>query len=112
MLLAAAAIFLLAFADALGFFRRPPLWLEMNGTAATVHVERLGEYVTAVGHVRLKEASSGKVIYEIVGKDRAPEISNFHLKVGENSSQVVDPEGAPIASSSLAEGMPSPSSQE
>ena len=82
---------ILVFADRVGWFREPPLKLEMKRDSAIVHLETPDEYRTPVSHVRLKDASTGDVIYEVVVDGKAPQLFNFMLSVGENSTQVVDP---------------------
>lgn len=92
-LLVGLVVLVFALADTIGFFRRPVAGLEQSPNSLIVHVETLGDYVTAVGHVRIQEATTGKVIYEAVAKDRVPCFLNFRFSVGENPTQVVDFEG-------------------
>jgi hypothetical protein len=97
ILLAALLLFSLAFADALGFFRRPPLRLEQSGSFIIVHVETLGEYPTTVGHVQITEAALGNVVFEVVARKEfagkmETQIHNFRLTAGENSTRAVEPE--------------------
>ena len=54
-------VFVLAFAEQLGFFHDPPLWLEQNKSTLTAHVERLGEYYRPVGRIRIQESESGRI---------------------------------------------------
>jgi hypothetical protein len=95
ILLAALLLFILAFADVLGCFHEPPFWLETRGTSVIVHVDRFGDYVSSISHIRISDASSGRVIYEAVAKDRdrVPCFLNFRFSVGENPTQMVDWEG-------------------
>jgi len=79
-----ALCFVLAFADALGLFHDPPLWLEQNGSKLTAHIERLGEYVSPVGRIQIQESDSGKVIYECVAKHEPSAVLNFKLQKGMN----------------------------
>jgi hypothetical protein len=46
VVLGAVLLLALAFADSLGFFHRPPLRLEQNGSTVIAHIETLGEYQT------------------------------------------------------------------
>jgi hypothetical protein len=97
ILLAALFLFVLVFADVLGFFRRPPLRLEQSGSSVIAHVETLGEYPTTVGRVRITEAASGKVVFEVAASKEfagkmAMQIHNFRLTAGENSTRAVEPE--------------------
>jgi len=90
--LAAGLLFVLAFADSLGFFHDPPLRLEQSGSALTAHVERLAEYYSPVGRIRIQESDSGKVVYESVAAHGVPPIFNFKLTVGENPMRLTGEE--------------------
>jgi hypothetical protein len=82
-------LFVFAVADTLGFFHEPPLRLERTGSGLTAHVEVLGEYYCPVGRIRIQESESGTVVYEAVGKQGAPEIFNFKLAAGTNTTRLV-----------------------
>jgi hypothetical protein len=83
---------LVALVAAVGCFKRPAVKLEPSGSSVIVHVETLGEYPTTVRHIRLKNASSGNVIFELLTESGTPQIYSFRLSVGENSTHVADPE--------------------
>jgi len=84
---------LVAFVAVVGCFKRPAVKLENSGSSVIVHVETLGEYPTTVRHIRLKEASSGKVIFELLTESGTPQIYSFRLSVGDNPTiHVADPE--------------------
>jgi hypothetical protein len=85
-------LFVLAFADALGFFHYPPLSLEQNNSTLTAHIERLGEYVSPVGRIRIQESESGDVIYECVAKQKPPAVLNFKLQRGLNPTNLMGDE--------------------
>jgi len=87
--LLAGLLFLLAFADALGFFHEPPLRLEQSGSTLTAHVERLGEYYSPVGRIRIQESDSGQVVYEAVAAKWPPEVFNFRLAAGANPTRLM-----------------------
>jgi hypothetical protein len=87
--LLAGLLFVLAFADALGFFHDPPLRLERDGSTVTAHVERLGEYYCPVGRIRIQESDTGKVVYEAVAKKEVPAIFNFKLAAGANRTRLM-----------------------
>jgi hypothetical protein len=89
LILVCALIGLLA---AVGCFKRPTLRLENSGSSVIVHFETLGEYPTTVRRIRLRDASSGKVIFELLTESGTPQIYSFRLSVGENSTHVADPE--------------------
>jgi len=74
------------------WFTRPQLRIERNGASAIVHVETLGEYPTTIRHIRVKEASSGKVVFELLTEGGTPQIHDFHLSVGGNSTSAADPQ--------------------
>jgi len=82
-------LFVLAFADALGFFHEPPLRLERTSSGLTAYVETLGEYYCPVGRMRIQEFESGVIVYEAVGKQGAPEIFNFKLAAGTNTTRLL-----------------------
>jgi hypothetical protein len=92
VVLAAGSLFVLAFADSLGFFHDPPLSLERRGSILTAHVERLGEYLSPVGRIRIQVSDSGKVVYESVAAHGIPQIFNFKLTVGENPTRLAGEE--------------------
>ncbi len=99
ILLATLFVFVLAFVDTLGYFHEPPLRLVQSGKVVTVHVETLGEYPSTVGHVRIAEDASGKVVFEMRAKKEfigkmAAQLHYFQLAVGENSAKAIDPEGS------------------
>jgi hypothetical protein len=77
---------------AVGCFKRPAVKLENSGSSVIVHVETLGEYPTTVRHIRLKDATSGRVIFELLTESGTPQIYSFRLLVGENPTHVADPE--------------------
>lgn len=83
---------LMVLVTAVGCFKRPAVRLENSGSSVIVHVETLGEYPTTVRHIRLKDASSGKVVLELLTESGTPQIYSFRLSVGENSTHVTDPE--------------------
>jgi len=91
VVLAVLLLVILVFADKVGWFREPPLKLEVIGDSAIVHLETADENQSPVSHVRLKDASSGDVIYEVVADGMAPQVFNFELSVGVNSTQVLAP---------------------
>jgi hypothetical protein len=91
IVLAVLLAVILVFADKVGWFREPPLKLEVKGESAIVHLETPDENQSPVSHIRLKDASTGDVIYEAVADGKAPPLFNFELTLGTNSTQVVDP---------------------
>jgi hypothetical protein len=75
---------LVAFVAVVGCFKRPAVKLENSGSSVIVHVETLGEYATTVRHIRLKEASSGKVIFELLtGKWNTADLQFSALERGQ-----------------------------
>jgi hypothetical protein len=97
MLLLALSMIVPAIAGLLGFFHEPPLKIDQSGNFAIVNVETLGEYPTTIGRVRITDDASGRVVLEDAAKrellDKAgAQIYNFRLAVGENSTNVVEPE--------------------
>jgi len=76
----------------LGCFKRPAVKVESSGSSLIVHVETLGEYPTTVRHIRIEDASSRKVVFELLTESGTPQIYSFRLLAGVNSTHVVDPE--------------------
>ena len=91
IVLALMVLVIVVFADKVGWFREPPLNVEVRGSSAIVHLESPDENETPVSRVRLKDASNGEVIYEVAADGKAPKVFNFELLIGENSTQAVDP---------------------
>ncbi|HKF49816.1 MAG TPA: hypothetical protein VKB38_20815 [Terracidiphilus sp.] len=61
-----------------------------------VHVETLGEYPTTIRHLRIVEASSGRVVLDLVAKAEyantgATQTRNFSLVSGKNSTHLLKP---------------------
>ena len=75
-----------------GCFKRPAIQLEKSADSVVVHVETLGEYMTTVRRVRIDDASSGKVIFDLMTESGTPQIFSFRLSAGENSTHIADPE--------------------
>jgi hypothetical protein len=70
----------------------PAITLEHSGPSAViVHVETLGEYPTTVRHIRIEDASSRKVVLELLTASGTPQIYSFRLSAGENSTNLADP---------------------
>ena len=61
----------------------PPLKIDVDDSGAYIDVRNLGEYGTSISRVSLKEASSSKVIWEVVHPN-APQIPGFRLIAGSN----------------------------
>jgi hypothetical protein len=55
----------------------------------TAHVERLGEYYCPVGHIRIQESESGKIVYESVAAHYTPVIFNFKMVAGANPTRLI-----------------------
>ncbi len=70
----------------------PAMRLERVGPAVIVHVETLGEYPTTVRHIQIRDASSAKVVFEVLAQNGTPQIYSIRLSAGENSTHVADPE--------------------
>jgi hypothetical protein len=58
--------------------------IEVKGRVARVDVSTLGEYPTSVSRIRLSEADSHKVLWEIVAGKQVPQIWGLTLNVGAN----------------------------
>jgi hypothetical protein len=69
---------------------RPYIKVTHDKSSVVIDVQTLGEYPTTVSHLRLKEVSSGNVVFELLPKDRVPQLTTFPLAVGNNSVDIVD----------------------
>jgi len=75
-----------------GCFKRPAVKVESSGSSVIIHVETLGEYPTTIRHIRIKDTSSEKVVFELLTESGTPQIYSFRLSPGGNSTHVIDPE--------------------
>lgn len=66
---------------------RPPLHVTEEHHSINVDTEILGEYPSRVERLRLTDASTHRVIWEVRGRD-APQLGKFVLNVGENPAMV------------------------
>lgn len=64
----------------------PDLRIEQHEGSVTVHFETLGEYPTKVSRLLLKEARSGRTVWELRRSDGIPELWKVIFRVGENTS--------------------------
>lgn len=69
------------------FLEAPPLHVFRAADAVTMNIETLGEYPTTVSHLRVTEADSGTLIWEIRSSGIA-QARAFKLHVGENPALV------------------------
>jgi hypothetical protein len=80
--LIAAAAFLVA-------CHRPPILVTQHGSLITVDVQTLGEYPSDVARLRLIDASSRHVVWELKGHGD-PQLGKFVLNAGNNPVTVGD----------------------
>lgn len=72
----------------------PPLKIEHLHVGAIVHVETLGEYVTTIRRIQIEEVHSHEIVFEAVaGSEPPPQITNFELRIGTNSTAILQPFG-------------------
>lgn len=71
---------------AVGCFR-PPLRITKDGDAVRIDVQTLGEYPTTIAKVRLLDATSDAVIWEVRARGGA-QLSTFELKAGANQRAI------------------------
>jgi hypothetical protein len=89
-LIAAAVLFaiVLSLGGSIWFWlKRPPLHVTQQQATVKINVQTLGEYSTTIRRLRLSEATSGRVIWEIraIGIAQA---RSFTLHAGENHAGV------------------------
>jgi hypothetical protein len=68
---------------------RPALRVTQHGSSITVDAQTLGEYPSDVARLRLTDASTHRVVWEVKGHDD-PQLGKVVLKVGENPVVVGD----------------------
>lgn len=68
---------------------RPPLRVTQQGSSITVDLQTSGEYPSDVARLRLTDASTRRVVWEVKGHDD-PQLGKFVLSVGENPVVVAD----------------------
>lgn len=68
---------------------RPPLRVTQHGSSITVDAQTLGEYPSDVARLRVTDASTHRVIWEVKGHGD-PQLGKFALNVGENPVVVDD----------------------
>lgn len=66
----------------------PPLRVKGDKDGLVVDVQTLGEYQTTVTRVRFSDAATGTVLWEVSAKSGEPQIHEFALKPGVNSSRI------------------------
>jgi hypothetical protein len=71
---------------------RPKVWIEGTQSRAVVHLETLREYPTSIGHFRIEEIPSGRIVFEGFKASGTPQLWNMQLSPGSNSIDVVDPQ--------------------
>ncbi len=71
---------------------RATLTVGKSGDSATVHVETLGEYPTTIRRIIIKDAFTGIEVFDLVAENGTPQIYDFRLSVGNNSTNIVNPE--------------------
>jgi hypothetical protein len=68
---------------------RPPLRITTHGASVTVDAQTFGEYPSDVERLRLTDASTHRVVWEVKGHG-APQIGKFVLNAGENVATISD----------------------
>ena len=69
---------------------KPPMVLTKKGAGVEVSVSTLGEYPTSISRVRLEDAKSGAVIWELRAKGKVPQIWGLALRPGRNATELRD----------------------
>jgi hypothetical protein len=68
---------------------RPPLRVTQHGSSITVDAQALGEYPSDVARLRVTDASTHRVVWEVKGHGD-PQLGKLVLNVGENPVIVGD----------------------
>jgi hypothetical protein len=66
----------------------PPLRMTVSHRVARVDVQTLGEYPTDVERLRLIDASTGAVVWELRSRGARAQLATFELRAGTNSAMV------------------------
>ena len=69
--------------------RRPTLVVSTQARSVVIDMQSLGEYPTDVCRMRLTDASSQRVVWEVKGRN-GPQIGRVEWNVGENPVAVYD----------------------
>lgn len=68
---------------------RPPVHVVQDGPSVVIDMQSLGEYPSDVAGIRLIDASSKDVVWEVKGRDRA-QLGRIRLTIGENPTLPTD----------------------
>ena len=68
---------------------RPPLRISVLERSVVVDMQTLGEYPSDVARLRLSDASTKHLLWEVRGRNE-PEVGRIELRVGENPVQLGD----------------------
>ena len=70
----------------------PVTRLTRNDVELVVDFKTLGEYLTTVTRIRLRETDSERVVWEIVESRGTPQLWEFRLRPGSNSVRIAEPD--------------------
>jgi hypothetical protein len=68
---------------------RPPLHVRQDGPTVIIDMQSLGEYPSDVAGIRLVDAVSKEVVWELKGRD-GPQLGRVNLTIGENPTLPAD----------------------
>jgi hypothetical protein len=68
---------------------RPPLRISVQERCVVVDMQTLGEYPSDLARLRLTDASTKRVLWEVRGREE-PQVGRVELYVGENPVQLGD----------------------
>src|SRR5215212_9411483 len=85
----AASALMVVMAIALLRCGRPPLRVTTESRSVVIDMQTLGEYPSDVTRVRLTDAASKRVVWEVKGRGES-QLGRVQLSVGENAAVIAD----------------------
>jgi hypothetical protein len=85
----AAGALMVVMAFALPRCGRPPLRVTTQPGTVVIDMQKLGEYPSDVARVRLTDAGSNRIVWEVKGRGE-PQLGRVQLSVGENAAAIAD----------------------
>jgi hypothetical protein len=79
----AAAVVLLAAGLGVAYYK-PPLRIGPASGGVRIDVQTLGEYPTDVERVRLRDAATGRLLWDLRARAKGAQLSTFELHAGSN----------------------------
>lgn len=85
----AAGALLVVMAFTISRCGRPPLRVTTQPGTVVIDMQKLGEYPSDVARLRLTDAASNRIVWEVKGRGE-PQLGRVQLSVGENTAAIAD----------------------